>query len=117
LNGRAVELNLQISKVVPAGTRAWDFAFPKNARNNGARWLLCFRRQHMTHRQATIAVPETAEDLVVRNLIEALNRVHADIERIELWTAALACFQETVPQYQPSSDYLLPTGKQAARSS
>jgi hypothetical protein len=70
----------------------------------------------MTHRQAIITVPETAEDLVVRNLIEALNRIHADLERIELWTAALACFHEAVPQYQPSSDYLLLPRKQAARS-
>ena|SRR5215831_15254334 len=96
--------------------RLWDFASPKNARNNGARQLLCSGRQHMTHQQATLAIPETAEDLVVRNLIEALNRIHADLERIELWTAALACFQEAVPQYQPSNDYLLPPGKKAARS-
>jgi hypothetical protein len=73
-------------------------------------------QRHMTPQQATMAVPETAEDLVVRNLIEALNRIHADLEQIELWTAALACFQEAVPQYQPSSDYLLPPRKQAARS-
>jgi hypothetical protein len=70
----------------------------------------------MTHRQTTIAVPETAEDLVVRNLIETLNRIHADLERIELFMAALACFQEAVPQYEPGGDYRLPPGKQAARS-
>jgi len=38
----------------------------------------------MTHEQATIAISETAEDVVVRNLIEALSRIHADLERIEL---------------------------------
>jgi len=70
----------------------------------------------MTHQHATIAIPETAEDLVIRNLIEALSRIHADLERIELLTAALACFREAVPQYQPSGDYLLPPRKQAARS-
>ena len=74
-------------------------------------------RQHMTHEQAIIAVPDTAEDLVVRNLIEALNRIHADLERIEVWTAALACFQEAAPQYEPSCDHLLPPRKPAARSS
>jgi hypothetical protein len=42
----------------------------------------------MTREQATIAVAETAEDLVVRNLVEALSRIHADLERIEVWTAA-----------------------------
>ena len=71
----------------------------------------------MTREQAIIAVPDTAEDLVVRNLIEALNRIHADLERIEVWTAALACFQEAVPQYEPSCDHLLPPRKPAARSS
>jgi hypothetical protein len=74
-------------------------------------------RQHMTREQAIIAVPDTAEDLVVRNLIEALNRIHADLERIEVWTAALACFQEAAPQYEPSCDHLLPPRKPAARSS
>jgi hypothetical protein len=70
----------------------------------------------MTHEQATIAISETAEDLVVRNLIEALSRIHADLERIELWTAALACFQEAVPRYEPSCDHLLPAREPAARS-
>jgi hypothetical protein len=68
----------------------------------------------MTHQHATIAIPETAEDLVIRNLIEALSRIHADLERIKLLTAALACFRD--PQYQPSGDYLLAPRKQAARS-
>ena len=53
---------------------------------------------------------------LIGNLIETLNRIHADLERIELWMAALACFQEAVPQYEPGGDYLLPPGKQAARS-
>ena len=70
----------------------------------------------MTREQAIIAVPDTAEDLVFRNLIEALNRIHADLERIEVWTAALACFQEAVPRYEPSCDHLLPARKPAARS-
>ncbi len=70
----------------------------------------------MTHQQATLAAPEKAEDRVVRNLIEALNRIHADLERVELWTAALACFQEAAPQYEPSTDYLLPPRKAVPRS-
>src|SRR5580693_5710761 len=72
--------------------RFWDFASPK-MRGTMARAGSCaHERQHMTREQAIIAVPDTAEDLVVRNLIEALNRIHADLERIEVWTAALACF-------------------------
>jgi hypothetical protein len=96
--------------------RFWDFASPKNARNNCAHKLFLLSYGSMTYEQATIAAPETAEDLVVRNLIETLNRIHADLERIELWTAALACFQEAAPQYEPSADHLLPPRKPAARS-
>jgi hypothetical protein len=88
----------------------------KCAEQRRASALIALERQHMTREQATIAVAETAEDLVVRNLVEALSRIHADLERIEVWTAALACFQEAVPQYQPDSDYLLPPRNRAAHS-
>jgi hypothetical protein len=55
-----------------------------------------------------------AEDMVVRNLIEALNRLRDDLDRVELWTAALSSFQQPTPEYRPGGDYLLPTGKQPA---
>jgi hypothetical protein len=53
-------------------------------------------------------MPEAAEDMIVRNLIEALERLHEDLDRVELWTAALGCFQRPVPDYQPGDRYLLP---------
>jgi len=40
-----------------------------------------------------------AEDLIVRNLIEALDRLRDDLDRVELWTAALGSFQRGVPEY------------------
>jgi hypothetical protein len=52
---------------------------------------------------------DRAEDMIVRNLIEALNRLHDDLDRVELWTAALSNFQQPAPEYRPSSDHLLPT--------
>jgi hypothetical protein len=55
--------------------------------------------------------PEQAEDVIVRNLVEALDRLHHDLDRIELWTAALNCFRHPAPDYQASSDYLLPVRK------
>jgi hypothetical protein len=58
--------------------------------------------------------PEHAEDMIVRNLIEALNRLHDDLDRVELWTAALSDFQKPVPEYPPENDYLLPTRKSPA---
>jgi hypothetical protein len=52
--------------------------------------------------------PEQAEDVIVRNLIEALNGLQHDLDRIELWTAALHCFRHPAPEYPASNDYLLP---------
>jgi hypothetical protein len=73
-------------------------------------------QQQMIRQQTHKAVPENAEDLLVRNLIEALNRLHGDLDRIELWTAALACFRQAAPQYQPNGDHLMPPGKPATGS-
>ncbi len=60
-------------------------------------------------------MPEPAEDMIVRNLIAALNRLHDDLDRIELWTAALSAFHRPAPEYQPDSDHLLPPRKPTAR--
>jgi hypothetical protein len=54
---------------------------------------------------------EPSEDRIVRNLIEALNRLHDDLDRVELWTAALGCFQTAAPEYRPGDHHLLPPGK------
>jgi hypothetical protein len=62
-------------------------------------------------------MPEAAEDTVIRNLIEALARLHDDLDRVELWTAALGCFQHPVPEYQPSGQHVLGAPKKAARHS
>ena len=55
-----------------------------------------------------------AEDLIVRNLIGALNRLRDDLDRVELWTAALGSFQRGLPECRPGSDYLLPERKSRA---
>ena len=52
-------------------------------------------------------VQEPAEEMIVHNLIEALERLRADLDRVELWTAALGCFQQPVPTYEPNNRYLL----------
>jgi hypothetical protein len=52
-------------------------------------------------------MPEPAEDLIVRNLIEALERLHEDLDRMELWTAALGCLQQPIPDYRPGDQHLL----------
>jgi hypothetical protein len=53
-------------------------------------------------------MPEQAEDKIVRNLTEALERLHEDLDQVELWTAALGYFKSPVPQYQPGDRFLLP---------
>jgi hypothetical protein len=50
---------------------------------------------------------EPAEEVIVHNLIDALEQLRQDLDRVELWTAALGCFQRPVPDYQPNNQYLL----------
>jgi hypothetical protein len=50
---------------------------------------------------------EPAEDLIVHNLIEALKQLRADLDRVEVWAAALGYFQRPVPEYQPTDQHLL----------
>jgi hypothetical protein len=54
-------------------------------------------------------MPDPAEDVIVHNLIEALERLREDLDRVELWANALGCFQQPVPEYQPSDQHLLPS--------
>jgi hypothetical protein len=54
---------------------------------------------------------EKAEDMIVRNLLEALNRLHDDLDRVEIWSAALGSFQESAPEYRPGEQFLLPRPK------
>ena len=51
---------------------------------------------------------ERAEARIVHNLVEALNCLHDDLDRVELWTAALSHFQQPAPDYRPDSQFVLP---------
>ncbi len=51
---------------------------------------------------------ESAEDVIVHNLIDALERLREELDRVELWTAALGYFHDPVPDYQPGNAYILP---------
>lgn len=53
-----------------------------------------------------------AEETIVQNLIEALQQLHRDLDKVELWAAALGTFQSPVPDYQPSDQHLLPVKPQ-----
>lgn len=62
------------------------------------------------------------EDKIVLRLHEALARLRDDIDRVELWTDALATFTQPVPDYDPSKTslrkFMLPqaTNADAAQS-
>ena len=59
-------------------------------------------------------MPEPAEDTIVRNLIEALEQLRGDLDKVELWAAALGYFRTPVPEYEPGNQYVLPPSPQAA---
>jgi hypothetical protein len=40
--------------------------------------------------------------------IAALDRLHEDLDRVELWTAALGSFALPAPEYEPGEQYMLP---------
>jgi hypothetical protein len=56
-----------------------------------------------------------AEEKIFRNLTEALERLSNDLDRVEMWAAALRYFQAPVPEYQPGDQYLLPVRRRDAR--
>lgn len=55
---------------------------------------------------------QPAEDVIVRNLIETLGRLHEDLDRMELWAVTLGVFQHPAPEYQPGDQHLLKPSKQ-----
>jgi hypothetical protein len=52
-------------------------------------------------------MPEPAEETIAENLIEALEQLRRDLDRVELWAAALGCFQSPAPEYQLDDRHLL----------
>jgi len=46
--------------------------------------------------------PESAIDRVRRDLHRVLDRMRADLDRIEILTAALSAFGKPVPDYEPT---------------
>jgi hypothetical protein len=57
---------------------------------------------------------DIAEEKIVCNLMQAITRLHDDLDRVELWTAALNYFLRPVPDYRPGDEYILPNGSSRA---
>jgi hypothetical protein len=71
---------------------------------------------HRTKDATEATMPEPAEDMIIRNLIESLERLRSDIDRMELWAAALGSFRHPAPDYQPSDRHLLKPPEGRSRS-
>jgi hypothetical protein len=55
--------------------------------------------------------PVEAKERIERQLQEAIDRLRADLVRVEIWACALNDFSRPVPDYQPGDDvtrHLLP---------
>ena len=50
--------------------------------------------------------PDNAIDRVKRDLHDVVDCMHADLDRIEILTAALSAFSKAVPEYEPSFQHL-----------
>jgi hypothetical protein len=44
---------------------------------------------------------------ITRRLQSAIDKLHEDVHRVEVWAAALTGFTQPVPEYQPNEDFLL----------
>ncbi len=59
-----------------------------------------------------------AGERIVRNLQDAVARLHDDIARVELWAGALGSFVQPVPGYEPIHNrYALPRSSQREQPS
>lgn len=50
---------------------------------------------------------ELGQEAIAQHLCEALNRLQRDLEQVEIWAAALTCFAQPIPDYQPADHYRL----------
>ena len=54
---------------------------------------------------------------IAKNLDDAIHRLNEDLERVEIWTAALGAFLEPVPGYESANqEFLLPRADPARES-
>lgn len=50
--------------------------------------------------------PDNAIDRVKRDLHDVVDRMHANLDRIEILTAALGAFSKPVPDYEPNFQHM-----------
>jgi hypothetical protein len=78
---------------------------PWQSGNKSARRLLVLKgRKCPLWNESALTMLEPAEDVIVRNLIEALGRLREDLDRMELWATTLGSFAHPVPEYRPGDE-------------
>jgi hypothetical protein len=45
---------------------------------------------------------------IAQNLRHAVDRLHRDIEKVEIWAGALSAFLQPIPDYELPHEYVLP---------
>jgi hypothetical protein len=55
--------------------------------------------EHTTMELVACGMREQREEVVVANPVEVLDNLDDDLDRVELWTTALSCFQHPTPEY------------------
>jgi hypothetical protein len=45
---------------------------------------------------------------IVEKLDQAIEALHRDVQKVEIWAGALSAFARPVPVYQPNDDFMLP---------
>jgi hypothetical protein len=48
-----------------------------------------------------------SKEAIAQHLCDAVARLQKDIEQVELWAAALKCFAQPIPDYEPDDRYRL----------
>ena len=69
----------------------------------GDKALVLGEAEHPMMESSRDVMREQRAEVVVPHLIEVLDNLDDDLDRIELWTAALSCFQQPAPEYQPDN--------------
>ena len=50
---------------------------------------------------------EPSQETIAQHLYEAVARLQKDIELVEVWAAALSCFAQPIPEYEPDDRHRL----------
>ena len=60
----------------------------------------------------TPQIADTPRSQIARRLQEAIDELHADVARVELWASALTSFTQPIPDYGPGEQARAQAGAQ-----